>query len=138
MSRCRRLRPAGLYSATGSRDWATERMLRRTSSAGTSRSDRLTREKPFWSGAPSEAAAIVAAVIPGRTRIGISPKRGSRARSSYRRPAIARIPGSPEHTIHTFCPARAASRADRQRSTSPFMPFWITGFPAMRSRMKST
>ena len=134
----RRLRPAGLYRVTGRADCATARRLRRTSSAGTSRSERLTSEKPFCRGAPSAAAAVLAAVMPGSTRMGRSRKACSRARSSNSSPAMAKMPGSPEQTMQTVAPAAAAARASRQRSTSPFMPVSMRRLPWMRSRMKST
>lgn len=81
---------------------------------------------------------MFAAVMPGRTRIGMSANSGSRARSSNSSPAIARMPGSPEQTMQTSCPAAAASSVARHRATSPIIPFWMIGFPMMRSRMKST
>lgn len=41
---------------------------------------------------------------------------------------MARMPGSPEQTMQTFSPFRAASSAAVHRGTSPIIPVWIIFF----------
>lgn len=84
-------------------------------SQGVSRSEREITQKSCISGAPSTAAPERAAVTPGTTWMSTSPIPSASWSSG---PAMPYTPASPLHRKATVLPARAVSKAQRQRSSS--------------------
>ena len=78
------------------------------------------------SGAPSTAAPLRAAVMPGTTVIGGSPESGASSQTSE---AKAYTPASPEQTRATRAPAAARCNESRHRSVSAPMGQRSTSWP---------
>ena len=90
--------------------------------------------KSCVSGAPSSAAPVHAAVMPGTT----STSTRSRAASVSTSPAMPYTPASPLQITLTSSPAAARSTAMRQRSSSPRMAVATNSFSGYSGLTSST